>query len=405
MPTTAHDMPGAMSELVPQILSVHLGGWSGFGEGAVRFDLGWERTVLVGKNAAGKSVVLEALFDGARTALQRNVRPRERIVTFQCEIGTPGDVQLIYEYSLAPATVDDDGEGDDVSSPGVAMRRASWSEQCRRASGEVVWRVQSGDLMLGGAPRPFPEGLSLLSMLNAFEPVPPEAGLVRSRLAAVELVRAGVPRNLEGIRRSLTLVKREGEDKAWQPFSARPDRVDRLALRLANLMRASEQDFGELNELVRRLGLGQEIAVAPFKMQDETLGWVALDGCNLGLLSDGTLRVIEILTVVLTRTRAVICIEEPETGIHPGLLDRLLAVLRSYSTDRQIVVSTHSPYVVRWCEPADVRLVERTTEGTTVRAFHPEELDGIDAYLRDEGTLDSLLFEHTSDEGEEEGGG
>jgi predicted ATPase len=80
------------------------------------------------------------------------------------------------------------------------------------------------------------------------------------------------------------------------------------------------------------------------------------------------------------------------------LLERLLGVITSYSQDRQIVISTHSPYVLRWCDPADLRLVERVDDTTNVRSLEPAEVDRVEAYLRDEGTLDSFIFDHSDEE-------
>lgn len=75
------------------------------------------------------------------------------------------------------------------------------------------------------------------------------------------------------------------------------------------------------------------------------------------LASDGTLRMLALLTAVLgERARdSLICIEEPENGIYPGRLRRLIDLLREAtawtqyhqdSSERpppQVIVTTHSP--------------------------------------------------------------
>jgi predicted ATPase len=91
---------------------------------------------------------------------------------------------------------------------------------------------------------------------------------------------------------------------------------------------------------------------------------VTVDGMNVGLLSDGTLRVLEILVELLGPPGSMLLVEEPETAVHPGLLARVLALFDSYAIDRQIVLSTHSPMVVSWCAPNDLRLVTRMKELT-----------------------------------------
>ncbi len=44
----------------------------------------------------------------------------------------------------------------------------------------------------------------------------------------------------------------------------------------------------------------------------------------------------------------VILIDEPEISLHPDLQRRLFSLLIEYSKDKQIIVSTHSPYFVDW---------------------------------------------------------
>jgi predicted ATPase len=77
------------------------------------------------------------------------------------------------------------------------------------------------------------------------------------------------------------------------------------------------------------------------------------------VLSDGTLRVLALLTLLHDpRRRGVLCFEEPENGIHEARLGGLIEILRGFCTDltlepeegerlSQIIVNTHSPTVMR----------------------------------------------------------
>ena len=44
----------------------------------------------------------------------------------------------------------------------------------------------------------------------------------------------------------------------------------------------------------------------------------------------------------------MILIDEPEISLHPDLQRKLFSLLVEYSKDKQIIVSTHSPYFVDW---------------------------------------------------------
>lgn len=74
-------------------------------------------------------------------------------------------------------------------------------------------------------------------------------------------------------------------------------------------------------------------------------------------LSDGTLRYIALaLMLVDVRDRGVLCLEEPENGIHPSRVPNLVALLGDYAVDpeepvafdnplRQVIINSHSPEV------------------------------------------------------------
>ena len=113
---------------------------------------------------------------------------------------------------------------------------------------------------------------------------------------------------------------------------------------------------------------------------------------NIGFASDGTLRVCDILLGLLRESTSVLLIEEPETAVHPGLLHKLLNVIDSYTLDRQIIVSTHSPIVLNECSPTDLRLVERKGGVTSVSALSPDDVQIVEAYLNDEGTFADYIY-------------
>lgn len=99
-------------------------------------------------------------------------------------------------------------------------------------------------------------------------------------------------------------------------------------------------------------------------------------------VSDGVLLVLAYLTIMhLPKPPRVVLVEEPENGIHPGRLKDVLSILRGLVGEQsqvQILLTTHSPYVVDLFEPDEVTLcqkehdgsvsVRRLSESRTVRA-------------------------------------
>jgi predicted ATPase len=66
---------------------------------------------------------------------------------------------------------------------------------------------------------------------------------------------------------------------------------------------------------------------------------------SLADLSDGTLKFLCWSTLCLSpRKPPLICIDEPELGLHPRVLPILAGLLRQAASETQILVSTHSPY-------------------------------------------------------------
>jgi predicted ATPase len=84
--------------------------------------------------------------------------------------------------------------------------------------------------------------------------------------------------------------------------------------------------------------------------------------------SDGLLLVLAYLTILnLPHPPRVILIEEPENGIHPKRLREVLTILRSLVGEQsitQIIMTTHSPYVVDLFEPDEVTLCQRQNNGS-----------------------------------------
>jgi predicted ATPase len=85
-------------------------------------------------------------------------------------------------------------------------------------------------------------------------------------------------------------------------------------------------------------------------------------------VSDGMLLILAYLTVMhLPEPPRVLLIEEPENGIHPKRIQEVLTILRELvesQSHTQVVMTTHSPYVVDQFDPAEVTLCTRQEDGS-----------------------------------------
>jgi predicted ATPase len=135
----------------------------------------------------------------------------------------------------------------------------------------------------------------------------------------------------------------------------------------ANLARLTTRDDPErvycqlANRLSGLIGSVRRIRVdRDEKRELLTLMMTGSDGTELPAraLSDGTLRFLALSVLELDpETSGLICLEEPENGIHPDRIPAILELLRDIASDpgepadesnplRQVIVNTHSPSVV-----------------------------------------------------------
>jgi len=109
-------------------------------------------------------------------------------------------------------------------------------------------------------------------------------------------------------------------------------------------------------------------------------------------LSEGTFKTITLLFYLVTETSKVLLLEEPEVCVHHGLLSSIIELVKTYSREKQIVVTTHSDFVLDHVQPENVYRVTNIPErGTKVshitKSMPPRELAALREYLETEGNL------------------
>ncbi|GEM_PF-1493373 len=89
-------------------------------------------------------------------------------------------------------------------------------------------------------------------------------------------------------------------------------------------------------------------------------------------ISDGTLRLLAFLTAIYAVEQpTILCFEEPENGVHPWLLHKIVELLNLVATEGiagqpvQVLITTHSPVLLNYVKPEQVRAVELDKEGKT----------------------------------------
>lgn len=145
--------------------------------------------------------------------------------------------------------------------------------------------------------------------------------------------------------------------------------------RIYEAMRAVLPTFEE----VRIQTVGSYL-VPLFKFRVE--GESTLESFDPVQLSDGTLRLFGILLAAYQLPRPkLLVIEEPEQTIYPGALAVLADVFKEIGKNTQVLITTHSPHLVQFFEPSQIRVAVMHNGMTQIRPIHPHQMEAVNEGL------------------------
>jgi len=401
----------------PRLLSFTLDGWSVLGS-RVTVSLDDGVAVLVGRNGAGKSAILEGFEAISLCAIGRFNQLVYDSESFpkilEIEILTPTDRRLEYRYEFTTlASSDDDlnfDDSDDSIDEKSEVSRFSWNDYCRyiNEGEDHLWTTDNGVTTFHTGDDPIITVLgnthSLRQSLPKTSPIklPNEMLWVYSVLRGVHLL--GKASIRQRTRRQPSQLRVSSKGISTRSFSL----GDILARKILRLI--AKDELYEIESICQRVGLGSKISVQKFILSrdsgekienedEEYISSVLLDGVNIGLLSDGTLRVLSILIeIIASSPNTTTIIEEPETQIHPGMLAKLLNEIETYSFGENLILSTHSPQVISWTRPEKIILVHRDNGRTFVQKLGDDQIHNVIEYLSEEGDLGEWIYSGVLDD-------
>ena len=109
------------------------------------------------------------------------------------------------------------------------------------------------------------------------------------------------------------------------------------------------------------------------------LRWISADtGQEIGahLTSDGSLRFFALVTLLNLPAAvlpSVICLDEPELGLHPAAVELVAEMARSLGVERQILLATQSPDVVSLFDLEKVIVLDMVDGRTKASVLDPSE--------------------------------
>ncbi len=106
-------------------------------------------------------------------------------------------------------------------------------------------------------------------------------------------------------------------------------------------------------------------------------------------ISDGTLRLLAFITAIHLGG-SLVAFEEPENCVHPYLFQSLINICRHGPS--QVVITTHSPYLVDKAEPGELLLVAKREGRSIIRRLTAEEKELARKMLEEGFTLGEIWY-------------
>lgn len=109
-------------------------------------------------------------------------------------------------------------------------------------------------------------------------------------------------------------------------------------------------------------------------------------------LSEGTFKTLAVIFYLITDQSRFLLLEEPEVCVHHGLLASTLQLIKDFSNEKQIIISTHSDFILDGLAPENVFLVKMDmAKGTVIKhipkSMSVREYKALKDYLESDGNL------------------
>jgi predicted ATPase len=121
---------------------------------------------------------------------------------------------------------------------------------------------------------------------------------------------------------------------------------------------------------------------------------ITLDGLTLSpnQLSEGTFKTLVLVFYILADKSDLLLIEEPEVCVHHGLLNSIIELLKVRSKNKQIIISTHSDFVLDHLSPENLLLVSKKDRMGTIAkplssSLSKNDYVALKEYLNSSGNL------------------
>jgi len=111
------------------------------------------------------------------------------------------------------------------------------------------------------------------------------------------------------------------------------------------------------------------------------------------LISDGTINITALIVALYFEEKPLTIIEEPERNIHPYLISKVVNMLKDASQNKQIIVTTHNPEIVKHAGLDNILLVSRNKNGFST-VSRPADNEEVKIFLQNEIGIEELYVQN-----------
>ena len=110
------------------------------------------------------------------------------------------------------------------------------------------------------------------------------------------------------------------------------------------------------------------------------------------LISEGTIAAIALVVVLYFEDSPLVVFEEPDRGMHPKLMSRVVEMMKEVSKEKQVIITTHHPEMVRYAGVENLLFVSRDKDGFS-QISRPADKTMVKQFLANDIGLDQLYVD------------
>ncbi|MGG0619248.1 AAA family ATPase [Bacillus altitudinis] len=149
--------------------------------------------------------------------------------------------------------------------------------------------------------------------------------------------------------------------------------------------------IGQLIPFISGVNVEKQPDNSVFFQAEETYQNETTSRFPASLLSDGTINITALIVALFfEEDKDILFFEEPERNIHPQLLSGILNLMKEVSQKKQIILTSHNPYIVKDVDPDNVIFIKRGADGFS-KTIAPSKNEIFKTFISNDLNLEDIF--------------